>query len=115
MPGGYATVSAGSYSETHDGTTVAYTFDVGKTYGEAAHKLTVGEMPHITGEIGQFLKWNAQQSQSGVLHTTSTGVQFPSAESQNCIGAIIGISFGNDEYHNNLPPSLVVFRFKRIL
>lgn len=40
MPAGYVTISAGTYSETQDGTAKTYTFTAGSTYGEAAHKLT---------------------------------------------------------------------------
>ena len=41
IPAGRAIVSAGTATETIDGTTTTYTFEAGKTYGEFAHKLTV--------------------------------------------------------------------------
>lgn len=50
IPAGRAIVSAGTATETIDGTTTTYTFEAGKTYGEFAHKLSVEELPPYTSK-----------------------------------------------------------------
>lgn len=107
MPAGYVTISAGTYTETQNGRAVTYDFEAGNTYGEAAHKLTVGEMPSHshdfipdttkTGNSGGaswFFDCGTKGSADGIVRTTE--------------------KTGSDIYHNNLQPSYGVFRFKRI-
>ena len=112
MPAGYVTISAGTYSETQDGTAKTYTFDAGSTYGEAAHKLTVGELPKITGHWESSLFDSYQSYCTGVVtggpgHANSTG-------SNDGRWGGYTISFGNDEYHANIQPSVGIYRFKRV-
>lgn len=118
MPAGYVTISAGTYTETQDGKAVTYNFTAGNTYGEAAHKLTVGEMPshNHANPVGGYSGWpningtgkyqyvfNIQQSMNTDGHPfTGRGIWSPT----NAVG-------GN-EYHNVMQPSCTVYRFKRV-
>ena len=119
LPAGYATISAGVYTENHDGTSQSYTYIAGNTYGEAAHKLAVREMPaHIhympiggyegwenmkDMQIGQYVLdfRKATLNQTGIAYT-GPGTWTPAS------------STGGNGYHNNIPPSLAAYRFKRI-
>ena len=73
IPAGRAIVSAGTATETIDGTTTTYTFEAGKTYGEFAHKLTVDELPDplnrlITGDNYRFHPlWEADPNLESVV------------------------------------------------
>lgn len=69
IPAGRAIVSAGTATETIDGTTTTYTFEAGKTYGEFAHKLTVDELP--PEEIRFDNNWTASGTGSGNWLSTS--------------------------------------------
>lgn len=102
MPAGYVTISAGTYTETQDGNAVTYEFKAGNTYGEAAHKLTVGEMPSHGGDIYVY---KGGGTQMGWL--TSSGSELHIVYGPTPV-------YGNDKYHNNVQPSTAIYRFKRI-
>ena len=77
---------------------------VGSTGGEENHKLTINEMPKISGSIGTYIIWGSNRNESGVLHNNVGGTKFPSAAAENAYSSNISISFGNDQPHNNMPP-----------
>lgn len=126
LPAGLTTISAGTYTETHNvnGTDVTdtYVFTAGsskftvngtKTQGEAKHQITEGELAKVTGTVGSLIHWGSNNSQSGCLSITDGTIKFPSSASENCFNATISISFGKNQPHNNLGPSYGVFRFRR--
>lgn len=80
------------------------TYKAGSTGGEAAHKLTVDEMPahnhkviNATGVVEQ----SSNRSCLGASQRYSTDYSFSAANS------------GNDKPHNNMPPYLAVYMWKR--
>ena len=77
------------------------TYAFGLTGGEATHKLTVEEMPKHThkGIIG----YTNQPGYYGRLYLGSEGTNF---DDQNYVGG--------DQAHNNMPPFLAVYMWKRI-
>lgn len=106
MPAGYVTISAGTYTETQDGQAVTYDFEAGNTYGEAAHKLTVGEMPsHSHDFIPDTPQTGAAGGGSWFFDCGTKGSTVGKARTTEKTGS------GN--YHNILQPSHGVFRFKR--
>lgn len=117
MPAGYVTISAGTYTETQNGRAVTYDFEAGNTYGEAAHKLTVGELPHIYGEVWNYAVQakDMNVSTSGVFKARPNGKEGV-GYAVNSITANDGfaIDFGENKYSNNLPPSVSVYRFRRM-
>lgn len=128
LPGGYTTVSAGTYTETHNvnGTDVTdtYVFTAGKTTftkngtgmsGEAEHQITEGELPKMNGAVGQFLRWGTKSNQSGVLSAQNGSSKFPSSASENCYESTINIKLGNNAPHNNIMPIFATYRFVRII
>ena len=115
MPAGYVTISAGTYTETQDGQAVTYDFEAGNTYGEAAHKLTVGELAkHYHADIaysnpsGPFFSCNKTTDKS------KYSWHIPYEDGGGRDGYNTGYQ-GGDSYHNNIQPSSAVYRFKRIL
>ena len=114
MPAGYVTISAGTYTETQDGNAVTYEFKAGNTYGEAAHKLTVGELAtHYHADIaytnpsGPFFSCNKTTDKSKYRW------HIPYEEGGGQDGYNTGYQGGN-KYHNNVQPSIGIYRFKRI-
>ena len=89
------------------------TYVAGTTGGEAQHTLTVSELPK---NIGQFnaLSWASHNADTkgafGVnqLHTDKT------AQGGNDFGDALFSLSGGGNAHNNLPPYLVVYMWRRI-
>lgn len=106
MPAGYVTISAGTYTETQDGNAVTYEFKAGNTYGEAAHKLTVGEMPSHTHDI--FCGFGEDSTGSDALRYQTW------AKNNQGNHSFLVRNAGGSLFHNNLQPSNAVYRFKRI-
>ena len=109
MPAGYVTISAGTYTETQDGQAVTYDFEAGNTYGEAAHKLTVGEMPNHSHTYIDSPHLFSERDTSKYDIVCPTG----NDESANAM-EYSASSEGGSAYHNNLQPSFTIYRFKRV-
>ncbi len=77
-------------------------YSAGTTGGEVAHKLTVAEMPsHVHGS---YYSSFTQSSSSGA----NAHVVWNSGQTSN------GLSAGGNAAHNNMPPYLTVYMWKRI-
>ena len=110
LPAGYATISAGTYTENHDNTSQSYTYVAGSTYGEVEHKLTTEEMPSHNHRNINPLSGNETGPYAKTIHTIKSMWEGKYEEKI----AIYMENTGGNQYHNNLPPSLAVYRFKRI-
>ena len=93
----------------------------GSTGGEATHKLTYGEMPmHIHNERFSntaYATWEGFSSATQQGSRTVTGVELPgynysSSKTGTYSYLTTGYS-GNDQPHNNMPPYLTVYMWKR--
>lgn len=101
IPAGRAIVSAGTATETIDGTTTTYTFEAGNTYGEFAHKLSVEELPPAPlnswvynglegGPIGWITSTDGKHVQYSAMHIK-----------------------GNSQPHNNQAPAVAAYSWTR--
>lgn len=80
------------------------TYTAGNTGGEATHKLTIDEMPSHDHE--QYVGAN-----SG-----SWGIRADYNADSRCAGYLQGYTGkkGGNQAHNNMPPYLVVYMWKRV-
>lgn len=89
------------------------TYTSGDTGGEATHTLTINEMP---SHNHQGITWYGDTTQPVTLNTGSyTGFALPysSGTNQDSKNAIHTNSTGGGLAHNNMPPYLVVYVWKR--
>lgn len=96
------------------------TYSAGSTGGEATHKLIESELPNITasyqihGQEGGTIFYNLYGKATGTLmsnnYKTTQGGSLSGAKSYTTPG----ISFGGNQSHNNMPPYLTVYAWKRV-
>lgn len=77
------------------------TYKVGNTGGEAAHKLTVNEMPSHAHNV-EWPQWTGTDGSpgNGFAYTGNTAI-------------VASASVGGNAAHNNMPPWLAVYMWKR--
>lgn len=109
LPAGYTLIAQGSGSDSFG----SYTYTAGQKYGERKHQLTTDEMPKIKGSVSSLLRWNTGKVQSGVLKAVEGTSKFPSSSSENVSNTTVSIEFGKDVAHENLPPMVAAFAWKR--
>ena len=88
------------------------TYTNGSTGGEATHKLTVNEMPLHTHDLpssDQYGK-NYTPSSQYVIDTRS----MYRIQTTTAMGKALVENTGGDQPHNNMPPYLTVYMWKRI-
>lgn len=90
------------------------TYSAGSTGGEAAHTLTTAEMPKHKHD-GLYWQSIAAANQIGLNNDNSTGYQltWTGNRGPNTNHKLITAEAGSDTAHNNMPPYLAVYMWKR--
>lgn len=123
-----ATLFGGTWEQLEDrfllGAGTNYT--AGDTGGEATHTLTDGELPKTSGEWWmRRMSWGTGSNQSSAIFGGVSGIASSAAGSGGADSVAyysgvtrvpdkIKLEFGNDEAHNNMPPYIVVYMWKRL-
>lgn len=100
--------------------TTAGTYHVGDTGGEATHTLTVAELPkhsHVTGGNNANYNFNKVYRLEGAISGatgTLAGVYSEDTYIENGTNYVQTSETGNGQAHNNMPPYVVGYLWKRI-
>lgn len=96
------------------------TYSAGSTGGEATHKLSIGELPnhnHKTttdlGCNGLVLRWDNKTS-GGTYWGAPLGEGNYQSSGAYALNSLYTTGTGNNQAHNNMPPYLAVYVWKRI-
>lgn len=112
------TIFGGTWTRIQDTFLLAAgsTYDPGTTGGEAAHTLIANELPHLAGTAN----WRSGTNPGSFRATgicspnTASNTSQPVGLSGNSTTEVqLNIEFGGDVAHNNMPPYLAVYVWKR--
>lgn len=101
LPAGYTLIAQGSGTDDFG----SYTYTAGQKYGERKHQLTTDELPKFTPSTSEPI-WN-DGSGTELGHTVS----WRGHGTLNILSQFSSI--GKDKPHNNLPPSVCAYCWKR--
>ena len=86
----------------------------GTSGGEAEHKLTAGELPTLSGSTPNIFTGGQSGGTSGIVkHTVASNRQYTTNGTSTNSWQSYEIAFGGDQPHNNMPPYLAVYVWKR--
>lgn len=107
----WATGDTASITYTENGVSVTKSLTAGSTGGEATHTLTNGEMPYHNHQLLRYLDTGSAYSagygtgdHTGILSETASTAFIPSMWTSYV---------GGNQPHNNMPPYLAVYMWKR--
>lgn len=108
LPAGYGLVAQGSGSDTFG----SFTYTAGQKYGERKHQLTTNELPHLEGRFPASVISDYQSDTTGIVSgvdgfTKSTW----GSDRSNTWG--FNIAFGGNQPHENIPPTIASYGWKR--
>jgi hypothetical protein len=80
-----------------------------------SHSIAVGELPNINGKFGCAVPIKHSLYASGVFSGTDFGSFMGMTVTGNTEGTVYGfqINFGENQYHNNVCPSIPAYLWQR--
>lgn len=99
--------------------TAGDTYAAGSTGGEASHKLTANEMPNHTHNFNYVnndrgVSWSSNAINDwGSAYPSDAAVDMQIGAGWSSTGYLTLIGTGGDQPHNNMPPYLAVYAWKR--
>ena len=104
----------GSYYWSNDSTSPATLFGgTWEALPPGYTRIAQGSGSDSSGSVSYLLRWNSGKAQSGVLKAAEGTSRFPSAATENISNSTISIEFGKDTPHENLPPCIAAYGWKR--
>lgn len=90
------------------------TYEAGSTGGEATHTLTVAELPKDFPKQNKGIIYDSGETNSGWFAGEIKTYNSSNYKTQTGRGTQIFEELGNGQAHNNMPPYLTVYMWKRI-
>lgn len=105
---GYGLIAQGT-ATAEDGTKL--TFTAGNKYGEFKHQLTVGELPELSVALASAAYQDSHYGNGGRWSAKAVEVDFSDTYKDQWLTA--NSNDTKDLFHNNIPPSLATYCWKR--
>lgn len=112
LPAGYTLIAQGSGTDDFG----SYTYTAGQKYGERKHQLTTDEMPaHTHQEKMTTSDGNPNPLVNLETSGTLSGATVPQrfAYTNKATDKVTTVSTGENQPHNNLPPSIACYSWRR--
>lgn len=112
LPAGYTLIAQGQGADQFG----SFEYVAGQKYGERMPQLTTDELPHIHGDVLDFARQDPAQkltthgvfSAPASVETVAFGSNKQSGQGDGFV-----MDFGKDVPHNNIPPSVCAYCWKR--
>lgn len=108
LPAGYTLIAQGSGSDSFG----SFTYTAGQKYGERKHQLTTDELPHLEGSFPASVTSNYQKEATGIVSSVDGFTKSTwGTDRSNTWG--FEIAFGGNQPHENIPPVIASYGWKR--
>ncbi len=107
LPAGYTLIAQGAGSDSFG----SFTYTAGQKYGERKHQLTTDELPHLEGRFPASVTSGYQSDTTGIVSGVDGFTKSTWASDSNTWG--FNIAFGGNQPHENIPPTIASYGWKR--
>lgn len=107
LPPGYTLIAQGAGSDSFG----SFTYTAGQKYGERKHQLTTDELPHLEGRFPASVTSGYQSDTTGIVSGVDGFTKSTWTSDSNTWG--FNIAFGGNQPHENIPPTIASYGWKR--